>query len=272
VEAQARRGAHPTAGRLVGDGGIGTRRKSTSPAGRGRHERSHPAKFHCLQAGHRACLPNPHTEGVDVMRHIVLAMFAAFAVAPAEAAVVLTETVDHYPVRGLSVAALLGSIKANNPINARGPRGAGETRWSIGWSYTWKWIGDRACRIETVTTKLSVTTSLPAWSEEQRAPKGVQKWWQTQLAALAAHENGHRGHALDAANEFDRDVTALPATPNCGEAIAALATQVVEKYHAIDAEFDTETDYGRKGPGGAFAGAEASKAPPRRQTGRAPDK
>jgi predicted secreted Zn-dependent protease len=72
--------------------------------------------------------------------------------------------------------------------------------------------------------------------------------WERYLAALEAHELGHRRFGLEAASAVERSLSSLIAEPTCQQletAIAAAAETVVEQYRERERRYDEETKHGR---------------------------
>lgn len=173
--------------------------------------------------------------------------FLANACFSAGAEVVAGDTVERYSISGANEADLRREMNAKGPPGNSARRFDAYTRWNIRWRYTYRESGG-LCRIDTVTTEVSVKMTLPEWRDEHAAPARLRKRWREYLAPLTEHENGHRKHGLDAAREIDRGIGALPAQANCnalGNAANALGNEILRKYNEQDTDYDRSTDHGR---------------------------
>ena len=166
--------------------------------------------------------------------------------ARAYAVVAASDTVDYYSIRGTSENDLRREMSAKGPIGTGG-RFDAFTRWNIRWRYSYRQAGG-LCRIDAVTTDVTVTMTLPRWDDESAAPDRLQKRWREYVTALTTHENGHRQNGLDAAHEIDRRIAALPAQANCsalGAAANALGDEIIRNHKQRDLDYDRTTGHGR---------------------------
>ena len=79
----------------------------------------------------------------------------------------------------------------------------------------------------------------------ERPEPGEQ--WARYIAALELHEQGHRRHGVDAANEVDRAIAAMPPAGSCdalGKNANALGMSILRKYNQLDLDYDRDTGHG----------------------------
>jgi len=179
------------------------------------------------------------------MKLRLLAVLALALPAAAHAAVVLDERTEHYAINGASAADLRREMSANGPAGAGGRRFDGHTRWNVSWRYWYRQGGGR-CAIERVETSVKVAVVMPKW-DDGRAPADLRARWQRYYAALLEHEMGHRRHGVDAGNEIDRAIAALPPQSNCdalGARANAAGNDVIRKYNQRDLDYDSTTNHG----------------------------
>jgi len=180
-----------------------------------------------------------------------LGRLAAFCIlattgACAYAGVASSDTVDFYSISGASENDLRREMSAKGPTGTGG-RFDAYTRWNIRWRYSYRQAGG-LCRIDSVTTDVTVTMTLPKWQDESAASERLQRRWREYLTALTTHENGHRQNGLDAAHEIDRGIAALPAQANCGAlgaAANALGDEIIRNHKQRDLDYDRATSHGR---------------------------
>lgn len=181
------------------------------------------------------------------MRAHVAPLLAALAAAPAGAAVNADNTVVTYPIAGASAADLRAQMNALGPAEG-GKRFDGHTKWNVRWRYDYRSAAG-SCAIARVTVDVSTTVRLPEWRDEAAAPADLRARWQRYLAALTAHENGHRDHGLAAAREVDATLAVLPPQPTCdalGAAANARGQDILRRYNERDLEYDRSSDHGRR--------------------------
>lgn len=134
---------------------------------------------------------------------------------PLPSGVVVDERETTYPVRGRTVEALGASLDA--------------------------------CRLVGVRVYLVTEVTLPEWRDADTAPAELRLRWDDFVTALRAHEYGHRNRAFRAAEEIHEALLAVRA-PDClvlDERAEAVACEVLERYLALDAEYDRRTLHGR---------------------------
>jgi predicted secreted Zn-dependent protease len=173
---------------------------------------------------------------------VVLALCAL----PANAAVNANERVERYDISGSTPADLRREMNAKGPQGAGGRRFDGYTKWYVSWNYRYHNSGG-SCAFASVTTSVSVAITLPRWSNESSAGSDVRRQWARYLAALEQHEQGHRRHGIDAANEIDRAIAAMPPAGNCdalGANANALGAGILQKYNQRGLDYDRDTRHG----------------------------
>jgi predicted secreted Zn-dependent protease len=90
--------------------------------------------------------------------------------------------------------------------------------------------------------------ALPNWIDEAKAEPGLRARWDRFVAALKLHEEGHFDHGRQFGSELERSLAMLGAQNSCNT-LDVLTHQhydaLLEKYRAIDMEYDATTDHGR---------------------------
>jgi predicted secreted Zn-dependent protease len=164
----------------------------------------------------------------------------------AQATVHLEDRIEHYNISGSTPAELRRDMNANGPLGAGGRRFDGYTRWHVSWRYRYNKAAGR-CAIASITTRVKVTMTLPRWHNEEHATSNMRQQWRRYLNALEQHEQGHRRHGIDAANEVDRAIDAMPPAANCdalGADANALGMRILRKYNQLDLDYDRDTRHG----------------------------
>jgi predicted secreted Zn-dependent protease len=103
------------------------------------------------------------------------------------------------------------------------------------------------CRLATVSVGLHAGVVLPSWTPDANATPGIVAGWQSYIAALAAHEQGHVDLDVTGARRLLADLQALPALP-CGSVdtrVASMLTNTTDAIERANAAYDAETNHGR---------------------------
>ncbi|MGH8212773.1 MAG: DUF922 domain-containing protein, partial [Rhodanobacteraceae bacterium] len=90
--------------------------------------------------------------------------------------------------------------------------------------------------------------TLPRWADGDTAPASLMTEWQDFVAALRVHENGHYAHGVEAANEVQALEGSIQPASDCSELtlqVTNRAEAILEKYRAVDAEYDRDTKHGQ---------------------------
>ena len=179
-----------------------------------------------------------------LLRSLLIA--ASLCALPVQAAVTLGDHVEHYDISGSTPADLRREMNAKGPQGAGGKRFDGYTRWHVSWRYQYNHTAG-GCAIASVTTSAKVTITLPRWTNEGGAGGSTRQQWARYLAALEKHEQGHRRNGINAANEVDRAIAAVPPAANCdalGASANALGMRILQKYNQRDLDYDRDTNHG----------------------------
>src|SRR4029078_10465196 len=94
---------------------------------------------------------------------------------------------------------------------------------------------------------IHVTVAVPSWTPGPGVAPGLADGWQTYIAALILHEQGHVDRDLASAQQLLDDLTAL-GEADCGglaaqvSNLATLSGVALAKSHA---DYDNETAHGR---------------------------
>jgi predicted secreted Zn-dependent protease len=167
-------------------------------------------------------------------------------VLPVHATVDISDQVEHYAIGGSTPAELRREMNAKRPPASDGRRFDGHTRWHVSWRYRYHNSGS-GCTIAFVSTSLKMTITLPKWSNESGADNATRQQWSRYFAALELHEQGHRRHGVDAANDIDRAIAAMPPAGDCdalGSAANVLGKRILQKYNQRDVDYDRDTRHG----------------------------
>lgn len=164
----------------------------------------------------------------------------------AEAAVPPDVVTEYYSIRGTSSAELRAEMTVRGPRDRRGlPRDA-LARWRVDWHYPFQRTAS-GCATGPSQVTVKTTYVLPQWSDQASASGELQRQWSCYLAAIVAHEDGHRAHGRDAAAQIEALLPTLPAQPTCAEMDAlanAEGQRVLQQFRELDDEYDAKTRHG----------------------------
>jgi predicted secreted Zn-dependent protease len=120
------------------------------------------------------------------------------------------------------------------------------TEWHVLWSYSYSETED-SCSALTVTVVVAIIFKLPRWDAPARAPPDLVDKWHAYVAALQAHEDGHKDIAIEAATQVRRVLQALPVYPTCDEldrAANAAGERVLDQHRQREQAYDRTTQHG----------------------------
>ena len=117
----------------------------------------------------------------------------------------------------------------------------------MSYSYTSTRQPDGLCKLARVSVGIHVAVALPSWAAGPAAAPGLADAWQTYIAALTLHEQGHVDRDVASAQQLVNDLTALGPV-DCGSLslqVTSLATKSGVALAQSNLDYDTETGHGR---------------------------
>jgi len=154
----------------------------------------------------------------------------------------------YFDVQGTTSRELNDEIKAKAPIGDNGLRSDGYTRWNIDWTFQLDSDGS-GCTASHVDVNLAVHTILPRWNPPRAAARALVARWNSYVAALRIHEEGHRSRAVAAAGDVRRALESEDRAPDCAtleKRLNAKAGAQLDELRRRQAAYDVETESGRK--------------------------
>jgi len=151
-----------------------------------------------------------------------------------------------YDVEGDTEGQLRSELDRRGPEDTDGVRHDAYTSWQVTWRFPFA-QSEEGCSTGPVTTSVRVTITLPRWHGWADESVPLVRHWRRYLDALKVHETGHRDTGFRAANDITEELSALPPKPTCDEAELAAntaAAAVLERYRAVDTEYDADTRHG----------------------------
>lgn len=175
----------------------------------------------------------------------ILALVFLLAGAGGIRADVVRMTTNYYKVYGATTRDVRESINRFKPWKERRSMDA-QTDWTVRVKAS---VGEAGGvgRLQSFETEATITITMPTWSPPPVATEGLTNRWQRYFTALLRHENGHAAHALKAAAEVRRRVTAI-REPLPGQElsrkISDTVNAVLKEYREKDEEYDRQTRHG----------------------------
>jgi len=183
---------------------------------------------------------------IPVLLLLVLWGCASLLPAPPQQRVVLKTSIStrHYPVRGMTTAAIFDHIDRNGLFEKGGQRVNGLT--SAEWTMTSEGIDTRAilCSPPSMTITLDLVVTLPRHDQSNDLSEGLRTTWQRFVARVAAHEQRHVDIFLDGAKamkaRMDAVLTKWSSCSELGKTIHSLWTSQLAQIENAQQQFDVE--------------------------------
>lgn len=155
----------------------------------------------------------------------------------------------YYVIHGSNAETLRKQMHDLGPLDGD-KRYDAYTRWHIHWEYQWHYDrpSKNPCYVTNVLVSANIDQTSPRWENERDASPALQTQWQTYLANLMTHENGHVTNGWDAAAEIESELMNMPAMPNCRALQTALdkrAHEIIQQHKDWDKTYDSDTNHGR---------------------------
>ena len=163
---------------------------------------------------------------------------------------IIEETV-RYPIQGDSIREIHRQLRDHGPW----PAGSGHGRTRSEFEMRLDLDRDKdECSIRGLSLTLQLIVTLPQWQPGPAASHDVRTQWNDSLARLVRHEEGHRQHAVDVANELHRSLSGLPSQGECARIQRKaddLLRRAVSKLRLRGMLYDQRTDHGAVDPPGS---------------------
>lgn len=153
----------------------------------------------------------------------------------------------YYDIVGNNATDLRRELDANGPFDEDGKRYDGHTEWRVTWTYS-DVPTEEGCKFTEIGVSVDGTIALPRWVGGEDASNALSRKWQNFLAALRLHEDGHYALGVRAAKEIEDLGQSFHVSGNCstiGKAFNDQAGSILEKYKAMNALYDHDTNHGQ---------------------------
>lgn len=167
--------------------------------------------------------------------------------AVADGLTVVKDPTEYYQIYGRSGAALRRQLASCAPTlgGSAGGEYSGETSYSLTWQYAFL-LGQNTCRLTNVRVGLHLNMILPLWRGDTLAANNLKTQWDSFVAGLQTHENGHTDIDRQYATRLMNDLQNLQ-TDNCTNLASLAQTTIASDTAAINQandNYDTVTDHG----------------------------
>jgi predicted secreted Zn-dependent protease len=165
----------------------------------------------------------------------------------AEAALEIEERQRFYPVDAVDAASLRQQIDAARPVSADGRPSHGLLLVDLTLSYELDPLPE-GCVLRTPQVRLQTELWLPVWQPVSEPEPKLREAWETMLAGLVEHEDGHRRLVFDSARELAEQVARLSGrSAECGwlrRELLGLRLAASSRVALRNAAYDRRTGHG----------------------------
>src|SRR3989338_7533181 len=175
------------------------------------------------------------------------AFLLLFTTLPAVAYPTIHTRYQYYEIRGNSAKALRREMNQKGYKDIDGKIYDAATPWEVHWNHQIEETPP-GCSNVSVKTVVDVIFIFPKWTPSLKVPAELKEEWDRYLKALQTHEDGHKQHAIKAAQEIEQAFMAMGPRANCGVLNAqtdALGHRIIDQYAQRDIDYDRETQHGK---------------------------
>lgn len=151
-----------------------------------------------------------------------------------------------YTVRGTTAREIALQLAELGPRrDGRSFHGFHEAPWR--WSYRTEGLSNGRCRLVEFKLVARSVITLPHLAGDPPVPRDLRDAWDSYLANLRAHEEGHRAIALRILRRFERRAAAIrPLQCDRFQGLfESMTEEAEEELRSSQATYDRETDFGR---------------------------
>ncbi len=178
---------------------------------------------------------------LKIIRATIILSLLASAVVESQPLINTSHT--YYVISPKSSYDILSGLNSATPIQKNGESFHAYTDSYIRWQFQWN-TKNGYCAISSVDVTVDIAFTLP---KLRSAPKDVIAIWKNWYPNLLRHENGHKGHAVEIAEEIERKIAKLPKEKNCKlleNNANKLGHRLLIKLRQMDKAYDKRTNHG----------------------------
>jgi predicted secreted Zn-dependent protease len=124
----------------------------------------------------------------------------------------INHTTVHYAVEGNSIGRLRGQLRRHHAPGVASGHGRTSSAFQV---ESMLETGDDRCILAGLKLSVDIVTTLPEWQATPRAGQDMRRQWLDALRQLERHEDRHRQHATEAAQDLRADLLDLPVEKDC---------------------------------------------------------
>lgn len=159
---------------------------------------------------------------------------------------VVTEKYEYYDIAGSNEKEMRLQMSKNGTKWDDGKVYNALTTWNVKWDYDYNCTA-KGCTPDLFKARVAITFRYPRWNRPAGAPEPLATKWETYMANLIFHENGHRDMAVEQTAALAAAVEQLPPAPSRAELdrrIETLVNDRMAKMNADEKEYDVVTIHG----------------------------
>ena len=159
----------------------------------------------------------------------------------------LTITTNHYLVTGSTLREIRQSINQMRPGGTKASTDA-LTTWNIKWQTQVNPVGGEY-RLTSFNTTTTIVITMPSWMAPTNAAPQLMKKWLSYYSVLQKHEVNHSKIGTQAAEALRKRIGEIGSDADRSRLqlrIQKMADSVIAEFRQRDADYDRETDHGRK--------------------------
>lgn len=159
----------------------------------------------------------------------------------------LYEAASHYRVYGYNHPEIEAQILACAPRTGDGGAGfAGETSYSLNWSYNYTPTQAGICRLSNIKVGVHIQTVEPLWQATPYAEGGLAAKWESFTNGLTTHERGHASLDEHYAAQLLSNLKAMPplACDGVNRAVNTQANSIIAELNDANDNYDAQTNHG----------------------------
>lgn len=153
---------------------------------------------------------------------------------------------SYYTVFGNTKSQIAGQIHSCSPVVSGGARYAASTDYVINWTFQFQNDATGNCLITTANVGVGIGTILPSWQSTPTTSAGTPASWNTFIANLDRHEEGHASLDRQYAGQILNMLQNFPLTScdNIQSDANARAKAIVTQLDQANEQYDAITQHG----------------------------
>lgn len=155
---------------------------------------------------------------------------------------------NSYQVYGKSTSEIWSQINRCSPVRSGASGFAGDTSYQLNYVYRYGVGSDGLCRVASAAVSMHISQVFPAWSPATGTPSSTTSAWNSFIAGLHTHENGHVSIDNSYAKQIYNAMISAQSASDCGTLQSSVNSTVKSLQSQLDAandSYDASTGHGR---------------------------